>query len=219
MGYSVYDVNGYVGDLASIGGLHDLFGYLRRKGGLADLTDDGWANINANFFERLARIPDSPKPDIQTTLENLRKLAKKCKEVIIISDSYQESGRQGKHSGSANTSERATKELDDLEMECGGGAYTPSVDPDLSYRFMKSRDGIRFSRLARSQADIRELGLSERPLNVLRREGIETVSELARLYMNLDRIFLIHGLSKTGVSEIGRRLRLYAEGLPDRLHQ
>ena len=68
--------------------------------------------------------------------------------------------------------------------------------------------------IRKSHADIRELGLSEKPLNVLCREGISTVSELAAL--RVQRLYGMRGLSKPGFREITERLRKYGERLADR---
>jgi hypothetical protein len=86
MSYVVCDISGYVGDLASNGGLDDLWKYLSGRG-VDDLIDDGTVDLSEDFLTRLKAIPDPPDEDVRSTLENLRRLVEECEHILIVSDS------------------------------------------------------------------------------------------------------------------------------------
>jgi hypothetical protein len=86
MSYCIYDVNGYVGDLASNKGLNDLWTFLEGKGKQIDLLiKDGTVNVSKELIKELAKL-SATEASIAITLDNLRTLVKKCKDVIIVTD-------------------------------------------------------------------------------------------------------------------------------------
>jgi hypothetical protein len=79
-------VNGYVGDLASIGGLDDLWAFLEGKGKQIDiLINDGKVDKSHELVKELARI-SATEASVAITLDNLRTLVKKCQDVVIVSE-------------------------------------------------------------------------------------------------------------------------------------
>jgi hypothetical protein len=86
MSYCIYDVNGYVGDLASNKGLDDLWTFLEGKGKQIDLLiKDGTVNVSKELLKELAKL-SATEASIAITLDNLRTLVKKCQDVVIVTD-------------------------------------------------------------------------------------------------------------------------------------
>ena len=86
MSYCIYDVNGYVGDLASNKGLDALWTFLEGKGKQIDLLiKDGTVNVSKELLKELAKL-SATEASIAITLDNLRTLVKKCKDVVIVTD-------------------------------------------------------------------------------------------------------------------------------------
>ena len=86
MSYCIYDVNGYVGDLASNQGLDDLWTFLEGKSKQIDLLiKDGTVNVSKELIKELAKV-SATEAGIATTLDNLRTLVKKCQDVVIVSE-------------------------------------------------------------------------------------------------------------------------------------
>jgi hypothetical protein len=82
MTYYIYDMNGYVGDFASIQGLVELEKEIGSK--LPTLFDDG-VDDPQTVLKNLEGI-NSTNADIQSTIDLLRELAGKCKGTLIITD-------------------------------------------------------------------------------------------------------------------------------------
>jgi hypothetical protein len=82
MTYYIYDMNGYVGDFASIQGLVELEKEIGDK--LPTLFDDG-VDDPQTVLKGLEGI-SSTNADIQSTIDLLRELAGKCKGTLIITD-------------------------------------------------------------------------------------------------------------------------------------
>jgi hypothetical protein len=82
MTYYIYDMNGYVGDFASIQGLVELEKEIGDK--LPTLFDDGVDNPQT-VLKNLEGI-NSTNADIQSTIDLLKELAGKCKGTLIITD-------------------------------------------------------------------------------------------------------------------------------------
>ena len=78
MSYYLYDVNGYVGNLASNNGLVELKEVIP-EGPLTDLFDSGFVEITPEVIESVKNLPEGI-PD------NFKKLALECEEIIIITD-------------------------------------------------------------------------------------------------------------------------------------
>ena len=87
MSYFIYDSNGYVGDLCSNNGLNELKQSVGKK--LPDLFGDGYVEITDKFKSLLDKIDSSDK-----TVKNLISLAKKCKDIVIITDGIFEDEEQ-----------------------------------------------------------------------------------------------------------------------------
>jgi hypothetical protein len=86
MSYYIYDVNGYVGDLASNKGLNDLWTFLEGKGKKIDiLIKDGTVDVSDELIKELAKLSVT-KPSVASTLDNLRTLVKKCQDIVIVTD-------------------------------------------------------------------------------------------------------------------------------------
>lgn len=96
MSYQLYDVNGYVADLATGSGLMELLEYLREQDnpGLREL---GGALATEATSETIQAIQDIPSPESKTlksTLDGLKLNAPKCREIIIIGDGMVEDAEQ-----------------------------------------------------------------------------------------------------------------------------
>lgn len=86
MTYYVYDVNGYVGDAASVGGFGDFARWARKQGGLLrELADKGYVNDVKGLAKELASTK-SMNESAEWVRANLARLAKKTNGVFIISD-------------------------------------------------------------------------------------------------------------------------------------
>ncbi|MGA2917946.1 hypothetical protein [Methanoregula sp.] len=86
MTYYIYDVNGYVGDLASSRGLYGLKEALQGRGGaLEELFENGCIeDINGVIAE--LKGAKNKNTDVAKTICNLRALVKRCDSIIIITD-------------------------------------------------------------------------------------------------------------------------------------
>lgn len=86
MGYYLYDANGYVGDVASGGGLADLRNHVAgRKDAVGQFFSEGHADPK----KLLAGLEAVEKPEdhgVAKTLKNLIRLVKKCDEIAILTD-------------------------------------------------------------------------------------------------------------------------------------
>jgi ribonuclease J len=88
MTYCLYDARGYVGDLASIGGLDDMVNYV--NGVTSDpqvkrFFEEGQVTVTKELITGFKAI-HSPDKDIADTIDNLVILLGKCDSVAIISD-------------------------------------------------------------------------------------------------------------------------------------
>jgi hypothetical protein len=87
MSYQLYDINGYVGDIATTQGWEDLSNYILKFGMLEmkDFVNKGFIEISNLAIVRFERL--KPKDvDVKITLDNLILLLNKCEDVAIISD-------------------------------------------------------------------------------------------------------------------------------------
>jgi hypothetical protein len=84
-----YDVDGYVGDVASVGGWADIVRVMLRSGDpvLIALANEGCTQKLEELISSLQRWgKDRPTPQVDAVRLNLIKLARKCKLILIISD-------------------------------------------------------------------------------------------------------------------------------------
>lgn len=83
MSFYIYNEDGYIGDAGSNTGWKALCDFLKMTDNAAakSLVRDGWSD-GIDF----SNIPDPADKDVLATFNNLKKLAMKCKEVLIISD-------------------------------------------------------------------------------------------------------------------------------------
>lgn len=88
MSYSVYDSRGYIGDLASNTGLAMLRDHVESRGGplLNRMFEAGHIRQSEALATELTALPDSPHGSVNSTIANLRALAGKCEDIIIITD-------------------------------------------------------------------------------------------------------------------------------------
>ena len=87
MGYCVYDVDGYVGDLASNKGLSDLAEYIKKHPDLDELEtlfEKGSILKNDDLLKELDLVGIPKDEDIAETLSNLKELAKKASHIVIL---------------------------------------------------------------------------------------------------------------------------------------
>lgn len=87
MSYYAYDSNGYVGDVGSNTGWKSLCDYLMDNGNPASksLCRDGWSD-GIDFR-------DIPEPEDKVLLglySNLKEIASRCEEVLIVSQGFEE---------------------------------------------------------------------------------------------------------------------------------
>ena len=84
MGFCLYDVNGYVGDVGTAQGWDDLCAYLATSGSKMgrELARRGFTVAGNDLFD----LEPPQQEDVRSTFENLRELAKKCSELLIVSD-------------------------------------------------------------------------------------------------------------------------------------
>jgi len=89
MSYAVYDANGYVGDMASGGGLKELreHAVTTDNEALKTFVDDGYADPDT-----LAKAITLPvgESELGDTLKNLKELAGKCELIMIISNGIED---------------------------------------------------------------------------------------------------------------------------------
>lgn len=88
MSYCMYDIDGYVGNLATTHGLELLRYFISEKkpnSKLAEMIELGGSLISPELIQSIERI-NSDDPDIGKTLMNLKSLVKKCKVVAIINN-------------------------------------------------------------------------------------------------------------------------------------
>jgi hypothetical protein len=88
MSYAVYDSTGYKGDFASGGGLKELRQYAEKTKNdpLVRFLDQGHAEP-ATLVRAIALGNDD---SVNSTLSNLRILALKCQDVVIINNGIEE---------------------------------------------------------------------------------------------------------------------------------
>lgn len=88
MTYYIYDEDGYVGDLASGGGLEQLQDFIDLTGGhyLRQLFIQGSASKSPEIEREISALPEPADPDVSSSLVTLKKLVAKCNSVIIITD-------------------------------------------------------------------------------------------------------------------------------------
>lgn len=87
MGFYLYDVNGYVGDVASNQGLRLLMEFLDKFGNeeLRSLSKKGYTDNPKEASEALTKLI-SEDGDIQATIDNLSMLLARSEEIGIISN-------------------------------------------------------------------------------------------------------------------------------------
>ena len=87
MSFCIYDVNGYVGDLATNTGVYDLAVYLEKHPDMDDLGrlfKEGFALKTESLMEEIKLVGVPKDSDVRTTLNNLKTLIEKSTDVIII---------------------------------------------------------------------------------------------------------------------------------------
>ena len=118
MSYMIYDVNGYVGDLASNKGYSDLVQFITVLDNevLGELINNGCADITELLVEQVKNIPATKFFDINDTVENLKTLIDKCEDVIIITDGVgveepdEETGDEGEAGDESDENEEQDEE-------------------------------------------------------------------------------------------------------------
>jgi hypothetical protein len=86
MSYYAYDVNGYLGDAASIGGWDDFRQWAQGQGGeMANLCRDGVSDDPSALAAEL-KAGAAPNDSADSVRANLATLAAKATEVFIIGD-------------------------------------------------------------------------------------------------------------------------------------
>lgn len=109
MSYYLFDVNGYVGDLASIRGLRELREVLSEKGKEIDVfLDEGCSEKLLVLREELLSIDKPDNKDVASTLKNLLFLIKKCTDIAIISDGLE-------YSNDSNKEDYLNKEIERIK--------------------------------------------------------------------------------------------------------
>lgn len=88
MSYQLYDANGYVADLCSGGGFHDLLSYLRatQDEEMQALAEKGFCYLEGGMREKLQALPEPQNASAASVVEVLKKHVGKCEDVLIISD-------------------------------------------------------------------------------------------------------------------------------------
>ena len=91
MSYTIYDSTGYKGDLASGGGLAALSDFANIMGNnvILKLLEEGYGDPEEVATAAGAR---SNNAALNYTLEGLQKLAKECKDIVIINNGIMEEG-------------------------------------------------------------------------------------------------------------------------------
>jgi len=85
MSYAIYDSDGFVGDLASNYGLEQLDEFLSsRSSNLEKFFEQGYSESIEELKSDL-KGEASDNVAINETINNLRSLIKKCKDIVIIS--------------------------------------------------------------------------------------------------------------------------------------
>lgn len=87
MSYQLYDVNGYVGDLATTTGLQDLSDFIMKKGTKAPkgLMELGSSLITTDLVNGLKMLAPE-EASVKTTLKNLVSMVNKAELVVIINN-------------------------------------------------------------------------------------------------------------------------------------
>ena len=85
MSYSLYDIGGWVGDIATSKGLADLTERMKKEKTVSSLFHFGWTSEPEKIAHALSKITVR-KRDVKLTVDNLIDLLNKCKEVAVISD-------------------------------------------------------------------------------------------------------------------------------------
>lgn len=100
MSYYVADVSGWLGDLATTTGLHELYKVLTasKEPELVVLASKGATdNPAAVVTEASKLLRGNLDPNVRKTIVELVRLARKAKEIIIISDGVgEETKKKGK---------------------------------------------------------------------------------------------------------------------------
>jgi hypothetical protein len=83
-----YDAEGYVGDVGTNTGWKALCDHLKESGNAdaAYLANNGWSD-GIDFTD----IADPEEEEVAKTFASLKEVAVKCKEVLIISQGFEES--------------------------------------------------------------------------------------------------------------------------------
>jgi hypothetical protein len=83
MGYYLYDVNGYVGNLATNTGLEELATFIEGtdKSSVKELFRTGSVDASDMLYKEVNELPTGSK-----VIDNFKLLVGKCKDVIIITD-------------------------------------------------------------------------------------------------------------------------------------
>lgn len=86
MTYCICDQDGWVGDLATITGLNDMWGALKGKGKAIDeLIATGMTEDIVGVIENLHGV-SHPDANIETTIRNFRSLAHRAVGIMIVTD-------------------------------------------------------------------------------------------------------------------------------------
>ena len=87
MSYCLYDSEGYVADLATITGLRNLRKEVDNAGSpqLRILLNSGTVDVSEELMNEIDAI-EAEDPETKKTISDLKELAGKCKDVLIITD-------------------------------------------------------------------------------------------------------------------------------------
>lgn len=88
MTYFVADADGFVGDLASGGGLHVLYRWMERQLEplIRELLEKGSTSRPGETAEALERAAGNRKGEAQDSARRLARLLRRCEEIGIITD-------------------------------------------------------------------------------------------------------------------------------------
>ena len=88
MSYFVADVNGFVGDLASGGGLHRLYEWMERQSAplIQQLLEQGFTSRPADAASALEEAAGDTEGEPEGSARRLARLLRRCEEIGIITD-------------------------------------------------------------------------------------------------------------------------------------
>lgn len=93
MSYYCADADGYIGDIASGGGLHAFVAWAPETGPIGEFLETGWTDDPKALAAALEKEKASD-PKVDGTRALLAEYARKADEVLILSDGAREEGAE-----------------------------------------------------------------------------------------------------------------------------